>query len=188
MAIQLLGRIRNLFEVEAPLKDFIEEPTLASLARLVERALADRDGSLAPPIERVDRSGPLPASFAQQRLWFLDRLQPGSPAYNIPTAVRLDGRLDLDALRRSLQEIVRRHEALRTTFADDGGVPRQVIADSLELPLPVEDLSDLPEDRRLARALERVLEEAARPFDLARGPLLRAALIRLRRPPSTSSR
>src|SRR5262249_51854058 len=133
----------------------------------------------APPIVRVDRSGPLTASFAQQRLWFLDRLQPGSPAYNIPIAVRLDGRLDVDALRRALAEVVRRHEILRTTFADDGGVPRPVIADSLELPLPVEDLCSLPEDRRLDRALERVLEEAAKPFDLATGPLVRAGLIRL---------
>jgi len=179
MAMQLLGRIRRLFEVEAPLKDFIEEPTLSNLAQLVERALAASDGTPAPPIARADRSGPLPASFAQQRLWFLDRLQPGSPAYNMPTAVRLDGRLDIEALRRALAEVVRRHEILRTTFADDGGVPRQVIADSLELPLPVEDLSGLPEDQRLAQALERVREEAARPFDLSRGPLVRAALILL---------
>jgi amino acid adenylation domain-containing protein len=179
MAMQLLHRIRSLFGVEAPLKDFIEEPTLSNLAQLVERALADREGTPTPPMVRVDRSGPLPASFAQRRLWFLDRLQPGSPAYNIPAAVRLEGRLDVEALRRALAEVVRRHEILRTTFADDGGVPRQVIADSLELPLPVEDLSDLPEDRRLDRAIGRVLEEAAKPFDLARGPLVRAGLIRL---------
>jgi amino acid adenylation domain-containing protein len=179
MAMQLVGRIRSLFEIEVPLKDFIDEPTLSSLAHLVERALAASDGTPAPPVVRVDRSGPLPASFAQHRLWFLDRLQPGSSAYNIPTAVRLEGRLDVAALRSALAEVVGRHEILRTTFADDGGVPRQVIADSLELPLPIEDLSGLPEDRRLELALERVREEAARPFDLSRGPLVRAGLIRL---------
>src|SRR6185437_6500732 len=86
---------------------------------------------------------------------------------------------DDEALRRALVEVVRRHEVLRTTFADDGGVPRQVIADSVDLPLPVEDFSGLPEDRRLERARGRVLEEAAKPFDLARGPLVRAGLIRL---------
>jgi non-ribosomal peptide synthetase component F len=179
MAMQLLHRIRSLFEVEAPLKDFIEEPTLSDLAQLVERALADRDGTPALPIVRVERSGPLPASFSQQRLWFLDRLRPGSPAYNIPAAVRLEGRLDVDALHRALNEVVRRHEILRTTFTADGGLPQQTIAESLELPLPVEDLSDLPEDRRLEQALERVRQEAARPFDLSRGPLVRAGLIRL---------
>jgi acyl carrier protein len=179
MAMQLLGRIQRLFEVEAPLKDFIEEPTLSNLAQLIERALADRDGTPAPPIMRVDRSAPLPASFAQQRLWFLDQLQPGSPAYNIPTAVRLEGRLDVDALRRALSEVVRRHEILRTTFTTDGGLPQPVIADSLQLPLPVEDLADLPESQRFAQALARVREEAARPFDLSRGPLVRTDLIRL---------
>src|SRR5262249_23183790 len=150
-----------------------------NLARLVERALADRDGTPAPPIVRVDRSSPLPASFAQQRLWFLDRLQPGSPAYNIPAAVRLEGRLDVNALPPALNEAVRRDEILRTTFTADSGLPQQAIADQIELPLPVEDLSDFPEHRRLERALERVREEAARPFDLARGPLIRAGLIRL---------
>ena len=148
MALQLLARARQLFDVEVPLKDFIDEPTLARLAHLVERALADGRGTQAPPIQRADRSGPLPASFAQQRLWFLDQLAPGSPAYNIPTVVELDGRLDVDALRRALAEVVRRHEVLRTTFADDGGVPRQVIAETLELPLPIEDLSGLAEDHQ----------------------------------------
>ncbi|MHB1558888.1 MAG: amino acid adenylation domain-containing protein [Isosphaeraceae bacterium] len=179
MAIQLLARIRGLFDVEAPLKDFIEEPTLSRLARLVEAGLADGDAPPAPPIARVDRGGPIPASFAQQRLWFLDQLAPGSPAYNIPTAVRLEGKLDVEALRLALDEIVRRHEILRTRFLDEGGVPRQVIAETMELPLEVEDLSGLPEPDRHDRALARIREEAARPFDLARGPLVRAGLIRL---------
>jgi amino acid adenylation domain-containing protein len=179
MAMQVLGRISSLFEIDAPLKEFIEEPTLSHLARLVERALADRVGAVAPPIVPVDRSGRLPASFAQQRLCFLDRVAPGSPTYNMPAAVCLDGRLDVDALRRALAEVVRRHEALRTTFTDVDGIPCQVIADSLEVPLSIEDLSELPEDQRLDRALARVLEEASKPFDLAKGPLLRAGLIRI---------
>jgi non-ribosomal peptide synthetase component F len=179
MAIQLLGRVRTLFEVEAPLKDFIEDATLGHLARLIERALGESHGPPAPPIERVPRTGPLPASFAQQRLWFLDRLSPGSPAYNVPVAVLLEGRLDADALRRAMNEVVRRHEVLRTTFADSGGVPVQVVADSLGLELELDDLTAVPEDQRLAAAVEIVRREAARPFDLARGPLVRAGLIRL---------
>ena len=147
MAITLMGRVRKLFDVEVLLKDFIEGPTIANLGRLIERALADGK-TPAPPIGRADRITSLPASFAQQRLWFLDRVRPGSPAYNVPIAVRLDGPLDLDPLRRALDEVVRRHEILRTTFDDDGGILRQVIADQASLPLPVEDLSDQPEAAR----------------------------------------
>ena len=168
------------------MKDFIDDASLANLGRLIERALAD-GGETSPPIGRADRNGPLPASFAQQRLWFLDRLQPGSPAYNVPITVRLDGPLDLGALRRALDEVVRRHEILRTTFGDDRGIPRQVIAEPSGLPLPVEDFSDLPDDVRLERAMGHVLRDAALPFDLKRGPLVRAGLSDCRRP-ITSSR
>jgi amino acid adenylation domain-containing protein len=180
LALQLLARVRMTFEVEVPLKDFIEEPTVARLARLVERALAEGEGSVpAPPIVRVHRDGPLPASFAQQRLWFLDQLNPGRAAYNIPIAVRLAGRLDLPALRQALNEVVRRHEVLRTTLAAEGGIPRQVIAGRLELPLPVTDLGGLPAEEREARAQAQLRREAEQPFDLDRGPLVRAALLRL---------
>ncbi|HEX8202153.1 MAG TPA: amino acid adenylation domain-containing protein, partial [Isosphaeraceae bacterium] len=178
-ATQLLARLRDTFAVEPSLRDFLEGPTVAGLARLVERELTAGAGLEVPPIEPVGRDGPLPASFAQQRLWFLDQLEPGSAAYNIPVAVRLAGRLDVGALGRALAEVVRRHEALRTTFASEGGVPRQVIAPAQALALPVTDLTDLPESDRRAEALRRLRAEAARPFDLARGPLVRAGLFRL---------
>ncbi|HEX3449345.1 MAG TPA: condensation domain-containing protein [Isosphaeraceae bacterium] len=125
----------------------------------------------------VERDAPLPASFAQQRLWFLDQLEPGRASYHIPAAVTLVGRLDIPALERALSEIVRRHETLRTTLVADGGVPRQVIAPRLELPLVIHDLSFLGDAAREAQ--DRIREEAERPFDLARGPLVRAALLRL---------
>ncbi len=179
MVMTMLARVRGLFEIEVPLKDFVEGPTLANLARLVERALVAGNGLSSPPIERVDRSGPLPASFAQHRLWFLDRWQPGSPAYNIPIAVRLDGPLDVDAFRRALGETVRRHEILRSSLTDDDGAPRLVIAEAIELPMPVDDLSSLADDQREERLFEAIRDEATRPFDLARGPLVRARLIRL---------
>ncbi len=134
---------------------------------------------LAPPLVAVPREGALPLSFAQQRLWFLDQLEPGSPLYNMPGALRVEGPLDGAVLARCLGEIVRRHEALRTVFAAPQGSPVQVIRPAEPFPLPVVDLSGLPADEREARALALAAEEAGRPFDLARGPLLRGLLLRL---------
>ncbi|HJX28031.1 MAG TPA: condensation domain-containing protein, partial [Thermoanaerobaculia bacterium] len=137
-----------------------------------------------------DPSAPAPLSFAQQRLWLIDQLDPGTPAYNVPAAVRMTGELSVPLLERIFAEVVARHEALRTTFASDEGRPVQVIAPfsgSLAtasrpwLPprLPVVDLSALPEDEREARGVLLVREESLRPFDLRRGPLLRLGLVRL---------
>ncbi len=120
-----------------------------------------------------------PLSFAQQRLWFLEQLEPGNVAYNIPLAVRLRGRLDVNALRASLQEIVRRHEALRTRFTRVGDQPAQVITPELSLAVTVDDLRDLPEAEREPEARRRVLADAQQPFDLTRAPLLRVRLLRL---------
>jgi len=120
-----------------------------------------------------------PASFAQARLWFLDQLDPGSPVYNIPSAVTLPGNMNLEVLQWSLNEIVRRHEVLRTSFISVDGEPAQVIAPSLRLELPVQDLRDLSVAEGQAE-LERLSEEEARrPFDLGQGPLLRAGVLRV---------
>ena len=121
-----------------------------------------------------------PVSFAQQRLWFLDQLEPESSFYNIPAAVRLTGPLNMAALKGSLNEIVRRHESLRTTFETINGEPAQVVVPSLDLALPMIDLGELPESRREAELRRLVIEEGRRPFNLARSPLLRARLLRLR--------
>ena len=120
-----------------------------------------------------------PLSFAQQRLWFLDQLVPGSFLYNENATLRLLFPLNVALLGESLNEIVRRHEALRTTFEVVDGQPVQVIAPALILPLPVVDLRELPELRRETEALRLATEEAQRPFDLARGPLMRTTLLRL---------
>ena len=128
LAVQLLSRIRSTFDVEAPLGAFIDDPTLSRMAEFVEHALEDGNAVSAPPLESVDRNVPLPASFAQQRLWFLDQLEPGRALYHMPAAVRLTGRLDISAFERALNDVVRRHEVLRTTLVADGGIPRQVIA------------------------------------------------------------
>ena len=179
LAVQLLARLRQMFTVDAPLRDFLEDATVSRLGSIVERALADGTVPQTPPLTRVQRDDSLPASFAQERLWFLDQLEPGHASYNIPAAVSLLGRLDVSALGQALSEVVRRHEVLRTTLVSDKGIPRQVIAGSLELPLELEDLSGLPEDERQTRATARIREEAQRPFDLARGPLVRACLLRM---------
>src|SRR5204863_8852798 len=105
-----------------------------------------------PPLQPRPRDAELPLSFAQQRLWFLDQLQPGNPAYNVPAALRLTGRLEVTALERSLGEIIRRHELLRTAFPAVWGQPRQVIAPSLALSMPVVDLTSLPEAERETEA------------------------------------
>ena len=127
---------------------------------------------------RAGESRTYPVSFAQQRLWFLDRLEPGSSAYNLVSAARLDGALRVDVLERALAEIVRRHGALRTVFATLGGEPVQVVAPAAAGPrIRVEELSG-PEEERRARIDALVAGEGRLPFDLARGPLLRVTLLR----------
>jgi amino acid adenylation domain-containing protein len=131
------------------------------------------------PILPTRREGPLPLSFAQQRLWFIDQLSPGLPGYNIPTAIRLSGQLDKAALQQSLDTIIGRHEALRTTFTAVDGQPAQVIAPTAPLRLAEVDLRTLPAAEREAAARREAIAEAQRPFDLARGPLVRTILVRL---------
>ena len=148
---------------------------------LLERRLMEEGGAAdeGAPIPRRKTGDRCPLSFAQERLWFLDQLEPDSPAYNVPRAFRLRGALDLCALDRALQEIVRRHEALRTTFASEEGLPVQVIASKLIVPLPVTDLTTTRRRDSEARAIELAEEEARLPFDLTQGPLIRARLLRL---------
>ncbi|HWM91847.1 MAG TPA: amino acid adenylation domain-containing protein [Thermoanaerobaculia bacterium] len=171
LATQVVSRVRKTLGVEIPLRALFEAPTIAGLAERVE---ATRRGGemLAPPIVPVPRTGELPASFGQERLWFLDQLGEGGAAYNIPAILRLRGPLSVPRLADALNEVVRRHEALRTTFSlvDESRVV-QIVAPELRLSLPVIELSEA-EVRRVAEA------EAARPFDLALGPLVRGVLFR----------
>ena len=179
LATQLMARIRQTLRAEVPLRSLFEAPTVAGLAALVETILRAGTASEIPPLVPVPRDGPLPLSFAQQRLWFLDRLQPGNPFYNMPLRTRLTGSLESAALSLALAEIVRRHEVLRTRFAVVDGEPFQVIDPPPPPFLPVVDLASLPPAEGEAEALRLAAGEAAQPFDLELGPLLRAALLRL---------
>ncbi|HSF42617.1 MAG TPA: amino acid adenylation domain-containing protein, partial [Thermoanaerobaculia bacterium] len=178
-AIQVISRVRGAFGVELPLRLLFEEPTPAGLAPHVEEALRARAGTLAPPIVPVPRSGEIPLSFAQERLWFLEQLQPGTAAYNMGMAVEMEGALDVAALESGLLQIVSRHEALRTRFPTVDGRPVQEIAPPPARLLPVVDLSGLPEEIRRQAVRDLSADEALRPFDLVTGPLLRAMLLRL---------
>jgi amino acid adenylation domain-containing protein len=182
LATQLVSRIRQALGAELSVQTVFAAPTVAALAGLPEISArsAGSAGTALPPIERSPRSGPLPLSFAQSRLWFLHRLAPGSPSYNMPCAVRLAGPLEPSALAAAFAEIVRRHEVLRTAFPLLDGQPAQSIAPSPgpgALLLPRVDLSGLPAGRRAAEEERLTSREARRPFDLGRGPVLRCLLI-----------
>ena len=179
LATRVMSRLREAFGVELPLRDFFEAPGLADLAARVEAARRAATLASAPPLLPVPREGDLPLSFAQERLWLIDQLEPGSPLYNIAAALRAEGPLDSGALARVLGEIVRRHEALRTVFASRGGAPVQGIRPAEPFALPLVDLSALPDGVREALAPALAREEAGRPFDLAQGPVLRCLLLRL---------
>ncbi len=179
LATQIISRVRDCFRVDLPLRALLEAPTIANLSEKIAVALKTGVGLDAVPIAPVRRDQDLPLSFAQQRLWFLQVLDHGSDAYNMPEAIRLSGTLDTVALHQSLNEIVRRHEALRTTFTTVDGQPVQIITPTLQLELPIVDLTSLPEYQR-AEEIERLaLAEGKQTFDLSKDPLLRAVLLRL---------
>jgi amino acid adenylation domain-containing protein len=179
LATRVISRLREAFQLDLPVRDLFESPTVAGLALKIERALKQARGLGVPLIKPGAREGDLPLSFAQQRLWFLDQLEPGSPFYNIPTAVRLSGKLDHAALERAFNEIIRRHETLRTTFQVTDGRPLQVVVPALTIELPVVDLVAVPGPQRAGMVQQLAGEEARRQFNLNRGPLLRAALLQL---------
>ena len=179
LATQMLSRIREAFEVELPLKDFFENPVLMDLALKIEQLRLSDQALAAPPIQPADRGSDLPLSFAQQRLWFLDQLAPGSANYNIPTILRLKGRLNVAVLERCVQEILKRHEVLRTTFSERREGPVQTIHEETNFSFPMEDLSHLPKTEAEEKARQIAGADAQTGFDLAKGPLFRGQLIKL---------
>jgi amino acid adenylation domain-containing protein len=179
LATQVVSRIRESLQVELPLRVLFEKPTVIGLAEQIEETRRKAQGAQALPLIAVSREEDLPLSFAQQRLWFLDQLEPGSAVYNVPGALRISGPLDVAALERCFEEVTRRHEALRTVFSKVHGEPVQTILPSLKLPISIVDLSDLPEYEREAEVRRRAVEGSQRYFDLTTGPLVRVAVLRL---------
>ncbi len=180
LGARAVAALREAFGVEVPLRSLFERPTVAELGRTVAE-LRSGQAEAAGRIPRLPRDRRrFPASASQLREWVLDRLQPGTGAYNVPGGGRVLGPADLAVLERSIQEIVRRHESLRTTFtAGTEGEPVQVVAPELRIPVPVIDLSTLPDEARESEARRVSASEWNAPFDLERGPLARAAVVRL---------
>ena len=192
LATRVMARLRDRFDTDLPLRAFFASPTVAGLAAAIE-AQSDGPSGALPPLTPYPRPAdgppaPAPLSPAQERLWFLDRLAPGSDLYNMPMVRRLRGTLDIAAFRAALETVVHRHEALRTTFAmldpsaDQGaerGRPVQQVAAPAPLALPLVDLRARGDVEAEALARRLAQRESRRPFDLASGPLLRARLLRL---------
>jgi amino acid adenylation domain-containing protein len=181
MVFELKNRIEVDFGVEVAIADFFEGTSIAQLATQVLNQVTAADWKpISVSIDRVQKTSAVhPLSFAQQRLWFIDQLEKGNPAYNISVGIHLKGSLDVAALERSFKEIVRRHEALRTSFSIAEGQPVQVIAPSVTVTLPVVDCQPLPELKRKSEVQRLATEEAQQPFDLTREPLWRVKLLRL---------
>ncbi|HEV7655228.1 MAG TPA: amino acid adenylation domain-containing protein [Mycobacteriales bacterium] len=183
LVFTLVFRLREAFGVDVPVRAPFEHRDLAGLAACVDALTgAGRGGGeqpARPALSRSDPYGPVPLSSAQQRLWFHDQLAPGGTDYSVPVYGRIAGDLDLPALRRALAEVVRRHHVLRTVFDATAGVPAQRVLPYAGVPVPVLDLGGLAPDRRPAAARSLAAAEYDRPFDLPRGPHLRARLLRL---------
>ncbi|WP_052808562.1 non-ribosomal peptide synthetase [Streptomyces cyaneogriseus] len=179
LTFRLVFRLREEFEVEVPIRGPFDASTLAALSALVDGLLAQKDRPAPPALEPARREATVPASFAQERLWFLHQLDPGTAQYNFPVFVRLTGELDTGLLRRSLAEIVRRHEVLRTVITARDGRAYQTVLPAGPPELPVTDLTAHPPGQRENEARRLAREHYAQPFDLAAPPVLRTGLLRL---------
>ena len=195
LATQLVTRIRDAYQVQLPLRRLFDTPTVAGLAVIIREANgADKiqrtDGS-EPALESdsvsegeltigaISREGDLELSYGQQRLWFLDQMDPDSPLYNNFTAIRISGELNVEGLKYSLKNIVARHEILRTTFREANGRPVQAIHSEMTVPINEVDLTALSLDERDGEVMRLALGEAKLPFDLSQGPLFRITAIQL---------
>jgi amino acid adenylation domain-containing protein len=180
IATQLMARMQNVFQRHIPLQLLFQAPTIVQLAEQVELLLADSQQQAIEPLQRAkQKREEFPLSYAQQRLWFLDQLEPESAASNTFQAVRLQGSLDIKALEYAFQAIIQRHEILRTSFTARDGIPMQIIEATVPFSLTLIDLQELSDQEHMTRIQQIARDEAYRPFDLKQGPLLRAMLIHL---------
>ncbi|MCU0532553.1 MAG: amino acid adenylation domain-containing protein [Hydrococcus sp. Prado102] len=179
IATRVISQIRQVFKIDLPLRSLFEKPTIVDLAQEIEAATKANLGLETSTIEPVSRTKEIPLSFAQQRLWFLAQLEPDSPFYNQPTAFRLNGELQIPILKQSFQELIDRHETLRTTFAIVEGKPIQVINPAVEFFLPVINLENLDREAQEREIQKLANREAQHPFNLERDSVVRSLLLRL---------
>ena len=179
LVAQVIARIREQFSVDLPVRNLFELPTLAALSLHIEQQQPlDGTHQQMGGIPRLPSDAPRTLSFAQQRLWFLDKLDQGTPHYNICTTLGLEGKLDLPTLQQSIDQLVARHETLRTTFPEHNGEPTIEIASHLSIEMPLVSLEETPPEAHTATLEKIVREEAAHVFQLDQSPLLRLKLLR----------
>jgi amino acid adenylation domain-containing protein/FkbM family methyltransferase len=179
LATNLFSKINHVFKIDMSMRTLFESPTLVGLAEKIEQATLTDQALQAPPILPVPRNIDLPLSFAQQRLWFIDQLEPGSTLYNNPAALRMRGNLNVEALDRTWTEIVRQHESLRTVIVSVNDRIKQEIKSPEDVVLPILDLRSMDEVQQEAEVLRLALQEAEQPFNLQTGPLWRLNLLKL---------
>jgi amino acid adenylation domain-containing protein/FkbH-like protein len=179
LAVRIIAAVRDALNVELPLITLFSAPTIAALSDVVSASSSQNGHAPVLAITPISRSGPSPVSYVQERLWFLDQLNPGSAAYNVPTALRLKGPLDLNALRQAVYVLVSRHASLRTSFDYGNGGLTQHISENLSLEIPCIDFQGEPSEVRERVAQDLVNRHARQPFDLGTGPLIRTFLFRL---------
>ena len=177
LGTQVISRVRKTFDLELPLRVVFEGPTVAEMAERIEQVQVD--DAYMPALVRREPGDEVPLSFAQQRLWFLDQLEPGSYLFNVPIAIQLSGELNVQALRQTLATIVERHEILRTNYVSKAGQPNQVIKAKATPELTFVDLRSSLEEHREQELQRYLLEDARRPFSLSDDLLLRATLFQL---------
>ena len=181
LATKVVSRVRDAFGARVPLRRIFECPTVAELAKSLQEeevGSGSTPGPDMPPLERTPGDGPLPLSFAQQRLWFLDNMEPGNPYYNMPAALRLSGDVRVSALERAIDEIIRRHEVLQASYVLLQGQPRQVRTPGRGPVLRIVDVSSLDEASREEQVRLLAAADARQPFDLSAGRVVRATLIK----------
>ena len=178
-AIKIVSRMNHTFQIDMLLPDFFDSPTVADLARNVESRRRETQGLCVLPLIPVDREGGVPLSHNQKRLWYFNQSNLETAFFNTPAVIRLEGTLEVQAFERAFSEISRRHEILRTVYVVRDRLPVQVVIPPPIFPLPLIDLQELAEGERETAALQIAEQEATRPFDLARHPSMRAALLRL---------
>jgi len=179
LATQIISRVLQMTGLEFSIVNLFHKPTITSFAEWLDSAESPPNRSNAPAIQPIPRGSDLPVSFGEQRIWFMSQYAEDNAVYVTPIVLRLEGALDVTALKRSLNKIVERHEVLRTTFRNWNGVPERVISLARPMTLPTVDVAGQSAGERLSQGLRLAAEEIRHPFDLSRDLMLRATLLKL---------